>query len=233
MPRTVSLTSNSYIRELLAQLRGDTLMSFPNPERSGCPGQSVLKEMALRRKNVNLSQLPVSHIASCSPCYREYMQLRKSAQHQRIAKIMVAVAASILLAVGAVAYWPRNASIESPQVAETPVPPPAPLATVMVNLASLTRTRGGGGEVTRLILPAKRFIAHVQMPVGSESGSYEVRVAQADNSTILETNIQARILEGITSFDIELPFDRFGGKELTLMVRQTGLTWQRYPIFVQ
>jgi hypothetical protein len=188
--------------------------------------------MAFRRTKADLTQLPVSHIASCSPCFREYTQLRKTAQHQRIAKTMIAVAASILLVVGAVALWNKRAPVESPRVAETPVPP-APLATVMVNLASMTRTRGGGTEVSRLTLPAKRFIGHVQMPVGSEPGSYEVRVAQADDNTVIEANVQARISDGVTSFDVELPFADLGGKQLTFMVRPAGLTWQRYPIYVE
>lgn len=232
MPRTISLTSRSHLRELLSYLRHDALSGFPNPDREGCPTQAVLKAMALRRTKADLTQLPVSHIASCSPCFREYTQLRKTAQHQRIAKIMIAVAASILLVVGAVAFWPRRAPIESPRVAEAPLQP-APLATVMVNLASLTRTRGGGTDVSRLVLPAKRFIGHVQMPIGSEPGSYQVRVAQADNSIVFETNVRARISDGVTNFDVELPLADLGGKQLTFMVRPAGLNWQRYPIYVE
>ncbi len=229
MPRSISVTSSSSIRELLSLLRRDALIGFPNPDRNGCPSKAVLRETALRTKNTDLTQLPVSHIASCSPCFREYTQLRKTAQHQRIAIIMIGVAASILLVVGAVALWPRRAPVESPRVAEVPIQP-APLATVVVNLASLTPTRGGGTEVARLVVPAKRFIGHVQMPIGSEPGSYEVRVAQADNSTVIETNVQAGISDGVTSFDVELPFAGLGGKQLTFMVRPAGLNWQRYPI---
>ncbi len=233
MPRTISLTSHTYIRELLAHLRRDTLISFPNPERNGCPEQSVLKSMAFRRGKLDLAQLPVSHITSCSACFREYTQFRKTAQHQRFAKTVIAIAASILLAVGALAYWPRGVPKEPSRVAKTPLPSPAPVATVMVNLASLTRTRGGEAEIARLILPAKRVIGHILMPVGSEPGLYEVRVAQTDDSTVVETKVQAQLSDGITSFDIELPLDQFGGKELTLMIRPAGLNWQRYPIFVQ
>ena len=233
MPRTISVTSNWCIRELLAHLRRDTLMSFPNPERIGCPEQSVLKAMAFRRGELDLIQLPVAHITSCSACFREYTQFRKAAQHQRIAKIMIAIAASILLVVGAVAYWPRRGPNEPPRTADTPLPAPTPLATVVVNLASLTRTRGGGAEITRLILPAKRFIGHIQMPVGSEPGLYEIRVTQADDSTVVETKVQAQISDGVTSFEVELPLDQLAGKAVTLMVRPTGLNWQRYQIFVQ
>lgn len=233
MPKTVSLTSHSYVREILAHLRRDTLISFPNPERNGCPEQSVLKAMAFRRDKRDLAQLPVSHIASCSACFHEYTQFRRTAQHHRIARIMVAIAASILLVVGAIAYWPRRVPNESPRIADTPLPAPAPLATVMVNLTSLTRTRGGGTEIARLTLPAKRFIGRIQMPVGSEPGLYEIRVAKADDSAVVETKVQAQIVDGVTSFDIELPLHQLGGQELALMVRPAGLNWQRYPIFVQ
>src|SRR3569623_1529369 len=103
-------------------------MSFPNPGRHGCPEQSVLKRMAFRRGRLDLVRLPVSHIASCSACFREYTQFRKAAQQRRIAKIIVAIAASILLVAGAIVYWPRRVPYEPPRIAETPLPAPAPLA---------------------------------------------------------------------------------------------------------
>lgn len=229
MPRTISAISS----ELLAHLRRDALIGFPNPARAGCPDQALLKAMAYRQRVMDLTQLPVSHIASCSPCFREYSRFRKAAQHKRIAKVLVAIAASILLVAGAITYWPRRVPNESPRLADTPLPAPAPLATVMVNLASLTRTRGGGTEIARLTLPAKRFIGHIQMPIGSEPGLYEVRVARADNSAVVETNVQAQLSDGITSFDIELPLDTLKGNNLTLLVRPAGLSWQPYPIFVE
>ena len=70
------------------------------------------------------------------------------------------------------------------------------------------------------------------MPIGSEPGPYQVQVTQPSEAIVVEANVQATISEGITSFDIQLPLDRFAGQQLTLMVRPVGLNWQRYPIYV-
>jgi hypothetical protein len=43
---------------------------FPNPTRQGCPPDSTLKLLADKPTEVEESVL--THISSCSPCYRTY-----------------------------------------------------------------------------------------------------------------------------------------------------------------
>jgi hypothetical protein len=43
---------------------------FPNPTREGCPPESTLKLLADKPTEVEDSVL--THITSCSPCYRTY-----------------------------------------------------------------------------------------------------------------------------------------------------------------
>ena len=47
----------------------------PNPERLGCPDRSILE--ALARRELPISDPGYRHLVECSPCYREFHQLRK------------------------------------------------------------------------------------------------------------------------------------------------------------
>ena len=51
---------------------------FPNPNRQGCPPKGELKRLAENPRDAHESVL--SHVSSCSPCYRDYshfLQARK------------------------------------------------------------------------------------------------------------------------------------------------------------
>lgn len=232
MPRTVSLIGESQIRQILAQLRQHALSGFPNPDRRGCPDRATLRSMALRVKSVQPTNDWVSHVASCSPCFREYTQMRKSSRQQRIAMIVAGVAASILLAVGLFSFWPKSRIPAPPAIVQRSTPP-TPIATVMVNLASLTQTRGETSVAKRVTLPASRLRARFLMPIGSEPGTYEIRISRPNGDDLINTTVAARIDDGVTSFEVELPLETFGGVQLTLMVRPPGLNWQRFPLYVE
>lgn len=237
MPRTISLVAESQVRQILAQLRQHVLIGFPNPRRDGCPDHATLRAMAFRVKTLQLSSHLVSHVASCSPCFRDYSSLRKSVKHQRITKIMVGIAASLLIAAGIFVLRPRPEDQNPPSpppIAQTPVPTPTPVATVVVNLASLVRTRGQGTANTdRVTLPAKRLRVKFLMPIGSEPGRYEVQIIRSGGDVVIDTAATAGINDGVTSFEVEVPLETLKSSSLTLLVRPPGLTWQRYPIYVE
>ena len=239
MPRTISLVAESQVRQILAQLRQHALIGFPNPKRAGCPEQATLRAMAVRDKSFHLSSQLVSHVATCSPCFREYSKVRENAKHQRIAKVMMAIAASVLIAVGAYTLQPwlwHRSSPSPPPIAQVPapVPTPAPVATVVVNLASLVRTRGQGTQFTdRVTLPAKRLRVRFLMPIGSEPGRYEVQMVRPGGESVVATFATANIVDGVTSFEVEVSLETFKSSSLMLLVRLQGLTWQRYPLYIE
>jgi hypothetical protein len=234
MPRTISLVAESQVRQILAQLRQHVLIGFPNPRRDGCPDHATLRAMAFRVKTLQLSSHLVSHVASCSPCFRDYSSLRKSVKHQRIAKIMVGIAASLLIAAGIFVFRPRPNLPSPPPIAQTPVPAPTPVATVVVNLASLVRTRGQGTANTdQVTLPAKRLRVKFLMPIGSEPGRYDVQIIRSGGESVIDTVATAGINDGVTSFEVEVSLETLKSSALTLLVRPPGLIWQRYPIYVE
>ena len=234
MPRTISLIGESQIRQLLTQLRHHALIGFPPPEREGSPDRATLRALAFREQSLPPSSHLVTHVASCSPCFRDYSSLRKSVKHQRLAKIMVGIAASILIAAGFFVLRPKLQDQTPPPIAQVPVTAPPPVATVVVNLASLVRTRGEGTpNGDRITLPAKRLRVTFIMPIGSEPGRYEVQIIRPGGDPVVDTIATASISDGVTSFEVEVALETLKSSSLTLTVRPPGLNWQRYPIYVE
>ena len=65
-PKTMSPADKEFLRLGKEHFAED----FPNPTRQGCPPDSTLKLLADKPTEVEESVL--THISSCSPCYRTY-----------------------------------------------------------------------------------------------------------------------------------------------------------------
>ena len=72
------------------------LREFPNPDRRGCPPCEVLKRIAGHEMPLSEAEKWLDHLGSCSPCYRDYLDLR-AASRQRLQRALFAVAAGVLL----------------------------------------------------------------------------------------------------------------------------------------
>ncbi len=52
------------------------LRNYPNPERKGCPGDDVVREVAARTELKTDDAW--EHITHCSPCYAEFLEFKKA-----------------------------------------------------------------------------------------------------------------------------------------------------------
>ena len=68
---------------------------FPNPERTGCPEKSILKAIASREVSPDKVMDWIEHVGMCSPCFREYTELRKQVVWRRRAAYLSIAAAVI------------------------------------------------------------------------------------------------------------------------------------------
>src|SRR4051794_28047045 len=87
-------------RRMLELLEQAALHDYPNPERKGCPGSEFLQRLAADRASINLDDSRLTHIARCSPCYREFLSYRKSAQTRSVTRRGLLVVAGGLAAAG-------------------------------------------------------------------------------------------------------------------------------------
>lgn len=67
--------TNEDLRDLHRLVQQAALHSYPNPERTGCPGLRVLEEVANTR--APFQHPAYNHIKTCSPCLTEMLELRR------------------------------------------------------------------------------------------------------------------------------------------------------------
>ena len=178
------------------------LTAFPNPGRRGCPGSEVLQGLAERE--LSLSDPAMHHVASCSECYREYLNyrldreqdqahpLRASAEpssNSAARAVMVplpakhrgrtpllAIAASVAIALtGVVGYTHLHHGAQPVQVASA-----APVD-ASVNLFEAATLRGVDDDpnpLQQVSLPATVVRLSVVLPRFSEAGKYTILVSK-------------------------------------------------------
>jgi hypothetical protein len=182
------------------------LESFPNPERKGCPDDETLKAFAEDRLPPGNPVL--SHIASCSDCYREYRHYRqdwkeegnKSAADAQHAPASVpvpiqlpkqqkpssafplrgwAIAAGLALALGSGLYLAHEH--HPPPANGSMVASSAGPVSVDVDLFNAVTSRGGGDDAAPLeqvSLPSSVVNLSVTLPRMSQTGPYQILVSK-------------------------------------------------------
>jgi len=60
----------------LKVLERGLLEEFPNPTRTGCPSAEVLQSIASHKTPLLEAEKWLDHLTSCSPCYKDFCQIR-------------------------------------------------------------------------------------------------------------------------------------------------------------
>jgi hypothetical protein len=156
------------IREFF--LRGN-----PNPKGEGCPNRATLKGIA---ENTLPSNDPARlHLASCSPCFAEFRELKTHYEKQKVARrqrqqrlyAILAVAASLLIAV--VLRFSEKPLLPTSSRKE------AALSERTVNLWDKGTLRGEEPGEVNIKLPQSQMQLHVILPRLSEPGRYTIGIA--------------------------------------------------------
>jgi hypothetical protein len=208
--------------ELLVFARSYLSDAFPNPERTGCPPDDVLRLMAMgpHERHESVSE----HLTCCSPCFNAYMGhlaharakvrritwIRRSAATLGIAAIL-AIVAYLFLAKhrNAPIVAPRNPAPitmpgrpDQPQTAVIYVP-------VLIDLSNASPTRGSKQSTARSfaqIIPSGSPVAlSLRLPLGSEERLYLITLRSGRN-TVWSESMQARRENGDTLLRVHADF---------------------------
>lgn len=76
---------NSLEKALYSAVESVIQQDYPNPNRDGCPGPSLLEKAAASPSSLNPEEnaLFVQHIPKCWPCFKELKHLRETAEKRK------------------------------------------------------------------------------------------------------------------------------------------------------
>jgi hypothetical protein len=238
MPESPEQISNE-IQDLLQQA---VLNDHPNPERKGCSGKQVVREVAAR-------QMPVQdaaweHITHCSPCYREFLGFRAELAdaRRRLVRRNRIVLASALAAAGiaGILIWTRGShgSQTSPVVARKIQTPGISAMVAKVDLQPFSPPRGGGNaaaQSTKVAATLGRQVVRLDLslPTGSEDGTFEVRIMDGQLHSLMSRSASTAFTDHVTTLSVTLDLSTLAPGSYVLGLKGPATDWRTYPIAVR
>jgi hypothetical protein len=202
---------------------------FPNPDRVGCPGSKVLREIALHRMPLPRAESYFPHLTTCSPCYREFSQIKDAAVAGR-RRTILAVAASLLVTASILAGVWIERHHEGPLV-----------QTATVDLRNFSVPRGSGPQ--DIVPPLQiRWTASrltIYLPLGSSEGHYDVRIIHPSGLVIAMTSGTAEIQDHSTLLVVPIRTSSASTGNYILQIRKNdpedknALDWTSYPLVLR
>ena len=227
---------HAHFDKLKKQLQDAILRDYPNPERRGCPGNSVLHVLASRPLDDSMEGDPNwQHVTHCSECYLEFLDFRagmKRRQKQRRVGIGLAVAAAVVAVAAVVILANRQGAgprPDRPQNAELIYRPR------MVDLEglSMTRSEKGKEEKKPILLGREPEELTIRLPFGSKAGTYEVQLLKNADRPLLSANGEAKIENGLTMLKVRVDLSSYEPGRYFFGVRQIPWDWTYCPAVIQ
>jgi hypothetical protein len=240
-------------RALHQALASVVLTQFPNPQRKDCPGTSILRTIAT--KKIPMSDSAHDHVGSCSPCFSELTEIRE-ALHRRSLIWATGTASVAVLAIAVLVFYfgfhrvgsplrqeavqPRlptqTPQVDEPNRGRPPSQPDYVAATLDLRNASVTRTVQSSGSTSNpmpIDIPRGMLALTVELPIGSEAGSYQVELRRANQPTISATEAQAKIDNGITKLVFNIDTRSVPSGEYQFSWRLADFSWRNYPVLIR
>ncbi len=199
------------------------LRNYPNPERKGCPGDDVVRQVAARTE---LKTDEVwEHITHCSPCYATFLEFKNDLRHKKAIRRRTAIgllaAAAAAIPVVVITRF-RGESYEK-QIGDW-------------NLEAST-SRGAGNTEQDLSGPQRasraRGYIRVRLPLGSEPGEYHLEIRKIQNgSAVREAKGKAEVVSGHTVANFPLDLGSLPEGSYFAAIRGSSRVWRVYPLLL-
>ena len=215
-------------------LQESILRNYPNPERKECPEQQALKELA--NQSLPHEHELWQHVTHCSPCYREFLEIRLGVLQFRRMRTRIALAAAsaalvALVAVVWVGFFLKSAPKAPQKSHNAPSARGIETLTAVLNMEGTSSTRGIEDALETKENPLQRLPrAHIAplliyLPFGSQAGSYEVRVLRsgdAAKSPLASFSGNADLRDGLTILELSPDLSSFPPGVYTILVLRGG-----------
>ena len=220
---------------LKKQLQDSILRDYPNPERKGCPGAAVLRELAERPLDDAVEGDPHwHHVTHCSECYRDFLAFNADSRRRAKARRALIMWGTAGVAVAAVAlillFTTRRASVypQRPQNAELAY------RTQTVDIPSMTRSAADTSHSPPFVIQRGAVALTVQLPFGSPAGKYDFQLRRGQNKQAVATaSSDAAIRNGTTAFTVKLDLSNLTPGMYEMYVRRVPWDWDYYPVEIR
>jgi hypothetical protein len=208
---------------MLDALGRGLLKEFPNPDRAGCPGSDVLRKIASHEMPLPEAEKWLDHLTSCSPCYGDFSQFQAAHQRRRTQKLL-AIAASILIAIG-IAGWVLFQKHNESLVAQT--------AVLDLRNRSIPRCTESNPAEPPLEINHAATHWNIYLPLGSSEGQYDIRIVTPSGEIVFAAVGTAKLADQITSLQIPASLSSSRSGRYVLQIRKTGSEWSSYPLLLR
>ena len=217
------MLSKNEEKQLREALSRTFLDGYPNPERRGCPGTDILRAIASGKLTLEEAEPWIDHFSSCSPCTREFSELRKDYQRHRILRLS-GIAAGVLLAAAVTAWLLVRGPLG-----------PAQLRPVTVDLSdwAILRATEGNPPNPPLQLAKGYLDMTVYLPAGSEPGMYDVQVVREPGQPVWSAQREAKLENHKTTLRVQVDLRRFNPGLYLLAFRQQDRSWTYIPLILK
>jgi len=206
--------------------------AFPNPNRVGCPGTEVLRDIAFRKVDRSTAKQWHTHLMQCSPCFVEYVAFRDQARRLHMMRRVATAAAIAIVCVGL--WFAYRAGIFHPsrtvQVAHgkiTYLPKHA-------NLRDLAPLRGAEGKPLPPLEFARDYVdLTLDLPIGNEPGQYDVEIAEQLDQPLVTATGTASLMNGVAELEVKLNLITLHPGLYYLAVRQPGQSWAPFTVLLK
>jgi hypothetical protein len=218
--------------------------AFPNPERKGCPPNDMLRIVAIRPMQGDISI--TDHLTCCSPCFNAYMAhlahaREEAVRSQRIRRVTwirrsLFTASAVILVIVIYVFFirrhnepnvaPRTPVPNGKSATPVQVPANAMYVPVLLDLSNASPVRGAhedkAGPSPQVIPSSPLVDLNLLLPLGSEERLYSVSLS-SNRHVIWSGSARARLSQGQTSLLIHANFSHVLTGDYDLVVVSEGL----------
>lgn len=196
----------------------------PNPDRVDCLSEETLRALAQRSRPIG--DPGYEHLSRCSPCYQQFRRYQaegSSRPKQQSRGKFLAVAASILLVIGAVtALWWFGRHGAQPRSTGTEV--------AVLDLRSFLVTRGTQAPARPPIKLSRADLrANILLPIGYEPGQYDLRLVNGSLATVFSTKASAALENQVVTIHTPMTLSDLHAGQYQLALRKEGEDWHFFP----
>ncbi len=223
--RDLTLTRREEARLTKAYQRVLLGGGFPNPERAGCPGNEILRAFAFRRLGHDQVMDWIDHLGMCTPCFREYTELRNQVVWRRRAAYL-SMAAAVIIVILSLGWWRWRSGHQAVITAHNHIV--ADIRTPLV-------LRGGQAPGKGPLVFQRGFDdVSFYLPEGSRAGSYEVAIFREQMVEPLTSATGTATMEqGMTAMNVTLDLSRIVPGYYLVGIRLPANDWSYYPMIVK